>query len=122
MSAAGRRAIAAAQRERWAKMRGESAPPSVAAPEAPKQKRRISQEGMKRIIAATKKRWRLAKAAKAQRAAVKKAAPAAKKAVVKKATAKAPRKTAKKTAPLKKAAAKETAPPAAPAATEAAAQ
>jgi hypothetical protein len=56
-----------AQRLRWAKIRGESEP-SAPVPEPPKPKRRISAEGMKRIIAATKKRWRL------QMAAAKKAA------------------------------------------------
>ena len=56
--------------------RGESVPTEAPAkPEPPTAKRRISEEGMKRIIAATKKRWRLAKAAKAQSAAVKKAGP-----------------------------------------------
>jgi hypothetical protein len=76
-----------AQQRRWAKIRGESEPSTT--PEPSKPKRRISEEGMKRIIAATKKRWRLqkAQAAKAQRAA-KKAAPARKKAAVKKAALK----------------------------------
>src|SRR5690242_772207 len=62
-SAAARRKMALAQKERWAKIRGEGQPPSPANPELPKGKRRISPEGMKRIIAATKKRWRLQKAA-----------------------------------------------------------
>jgi len=66
-SAAVRKRMKEAQQLRWAKIRGESEP---AAPTAPEPKRRISAEGMKRIIAATKKRWRL------QRAAAKKAAPA----------------------------------------------
>ena len=43
---------------------------------SPKPKRRISPEGMKRIIAATKKRWRLQKAA-AKAASAKKVAPKA---------------------------------------------
>jgi len=74
ISAAARRRMALGQRRRWAKIRGasESAPPEPAKP-----KRRISEEGLKRIIAATKKRWRLAKTAKAQ-AVAKKAAPAGK--------------------------------------------
>ena len=60
MSAGARRRIAAAQRARWAKLRGESGPrPAKVA----KPKRRISPEGLKRIIAATKKRWRLQRAA-----------------------------------------------------------
>jgi hypothetical protein len=63
-SAAARKRMREAQQLRWAKIRGESGPAVRAAtPEKPK--RRISEEGMKRIIAATKKRWRLAKAAKA---------------------------------------------------------
>src|ERR1035437_7982591 len=55
-SAASRRKMAMAQKARWAMLRGESEPPAPA--KAPKAKRRISEEGMKRIIAATKKRWR----------------------------------------------------------------
>ena len=75
-----------------------SAPAATSEP--PKSKRRISEEGMKRIVAATKKRWRLAKAAKAQAATAKKAAPArtkatANKAVVKAVTAKPAKKAAK---------------------------
>ena len=77
-SAAARRKMAQSQKLRWAKIRGESEPSAPAAPEAPKPKRRISEEGMKRIIAATKKRWRLQKAKSAT----------AKKAVTRKATAK----------------------------------
>jgi len=49
MSAAGRRRIAAAQRARWAKLKGESA--------APKPKRHISATGKKRIAAASRARW-----------------------------------------------------------------
>lgn len=53
MSKAGRAAIAAAQRKRWADLK--KAP---AAAEAPKQKKRkLSAAGRKAIIAATKKRW-----------------------------------------------------------------
>ncbi len=62
LSAAGRKAIAEAQRKRWA------APKKPLAPEAPaKPKRRLSAAGRKAIIAATKKRWALkrAEAAKA---------------------------------------------------------
>jgi integrase len=62
-SAASRRKMALAQKARWAKIKGEIEPPSPRTPEPPKPKRRISAEGMKRIIAATKKRWRLQKAA-----------------------------------------------------------
>ena len=108
LSAAGRRAIAEAQRKRWAGSKQQSAPPAPAAPEAPKPRRRISEEGMKRIIAATKKRWRLSKAAKVQPAAAKKAAPkkvAAKKAAPKTAAPKKAAPAVKKVA-VKKAAAK----------------
>jgi hypothetical protein len=77
-SAAVRRKMAQSQKRRWAKIRGESEPSTT--PEPTKPKRRISEEGMKRIIAATKKRWRLQKAA--AKAPAKKAAPARKKAVV----------------------------------------
>jgi len=45
----------------------EKAPAKAAAPApATKKKRRISEEGMRRIIAATKKRWALVRAAKAK--------------------------------------------------------
>jgi hypothetical protein len=87
-SAASRRKMAMAQKARWAKLRGESEPSAPA--KAPKAKRRISEEGMKRIIAATKKRWRLQKAA--AKAAAKKSAPARKKAAVKKTAVKTPAK------------------------------
>jgi hypothetical protein len=93
-SAAVRKRMAEAQKARWAKIKGEFEPP---APEAQKTKHHISPEGMKRIIAATKKRWRLQKANAATAATstpVKKAAPA--KAARKSATKKA---AAKKTAP-----------------------
>ena len=79
MSAAGRKAIAEAQRKRWAEAKKATEP---APQEAAKPKRRISKEGMARIIAATKKRWRLQKAA--AKAAARKAAPARKKTAVKK--------------------------------------
>ena len=91
-----------------------SKPPSKAEPEPSRPKRRISKEGMARIIAATKKRWRLAKAAKAE-------PPVTKKAAVKKAVLKAPPAKAAKKAPVKKAA-KRTAPDSGQAATESAAQ
>jgi hypothetical protein len=61
-SAAARRRMKEAQQKRWAKIRGESAPPAPATPEHAKAKRRISDEGMKRIIAATKKRFALKRA------------------------------------------------------------
>ncbi len=75
-SAAVRRKMALAQKARWAKIKGEIEPPTPPAPELSKPKRRISAEGMKRIIAATKKRWRLQKAA-AKAASAKKVAPKA---------------------------------------------
>jgi hypothetical protein len=64
MSAAGRRAIAEAQRKRWATKKAavRSTPEVVAKP-----KRKLSAAGRKAIVAATKKRWALkrAEAAKA---------------------------------------------------------
>src|SRR5262245_60194029 len=51
MSTAARKRIAAAQRKRWAAARKAKIAPDKVAPK----KRRISAEGMKRIIAATKK-------------------------------------------------------------------
>jgi hypothetical protein len=80
--------MALAQKARWARIRGESepsAPAATKAQKAPKAKRQISAEGMKRIIAATKKRWRLAKAAGEAATAKKKAMPVTKKVAVKKA-------------------------------------
>jgi hypothetical protein len=65
MSAAGRKAIAEAQRKRWADKKAAegTAPKAVSKP-----KRKLSAAGRKAIIAATKKRWALkrAEAAKAQ--------------------------------------------------------
>jgi hypothetical protein len=52
ISKAGRAAIAAAQRKRWAESKKHPA-----APEAPKPKRKLSAAGRRAIIAATKKRW-----------------------------------------------------------------
>jgi hypothetical protein len=102
-SAAARKRMREAQQRRWAKIRGESGSPASATAEPGKPKRRISEEGMKRIIAATKKRWRLQKAAAKAKAPVKKAT--VKKAAVKTAPAKAA-----KRAPIKKAVAKKSAP------------
>jgi len=60
MSAAGRRAIAAAQRKRWAAFKESSA-----TPQAPKRaKRKLSPAGRAAIVAALKKRWAAKKAAK----------------------------------------------------------
>jgi hypothetical protein len=71
-SAAARRTMAAAQKARWAKLKGGPEPvePVGPAPEAPKPKRQISPEGMKGIIAATKALWRRQKAAAKGKAAV----------------------------------------------------
>ena len=62
-SAAALRRMREAQRLRWAKIRGESKSAGPATTRATKPKRRISPEGLQRIIAATKKRWRLQRAA-----------------------------------------------------------
>jgi len=97
ISAAARRG----QQARWAKIRREPEPTMPATAEPAKPKRRISEEGMKRIIAATKKRWRLAKAAKAQPATAKKTL--AKRVAVKK-VAKTKSSPAKRTKAAKKAA------------------
>ena len=90
-SAAARKRMAEGQRLRYLKLKGETESvspelptPEPPTPEAPKAKRQISEEGMKKIIAATKKRWRLQRAA-AKSAPAKKAV--SKKATVKKATA-----------------------------------
>jgi hypothetical protein len=84
VSAAVRRRMAQAQKQRWAKIRGESEPPLKANPKASKlkPKRKLSEAGRQAIIAATKKRWALIKAAKAQ------TAPPPKKATRKKTAAK----------------------------------
>jgi len=94
-SAATRRTMKDAQQRRWAKIRGESAPPSQARPEPPKAKRRLSAAGRKAIQEAERKRW-------AKKSA--EAAPARMKGVVKNA---APARAAKKSAPVKKAAVKK---------------
>jgi hypothetical protein len=61
MSAAGRKAIAEAQRKRWASPKGgaEKAPKAKPA----KKKRVLSAEGKANIVAALKKRWAAKKAA-----------------------------------------------------------
>jgi cell division septum initiation protein DivIVA len=64
MSAAGRQAIAEAQRKRWAAAKGEALAPKA----AKKPKRKLSTAGRAAIVAALKKRWA------AKRAASKKAA------------------------------------------------
>jgi hypothetical protein len=65
MSAAGKRAIAEAQRKRWAALKGQ--PEGKAPTPAPaKRKWRLSAAGRAAIIAATKKRWALKRALKPQ--------------------------------------------------------
>ena len=59
MSAAGRKAIAEAQRKRWAAVKGNSVPPQA----ANKRKRKLSAAGRAAIVAALKKRWAQKKAA-----------------------------------------------------------
>jgi len=98
--------MAEAQRARWAAIKGTSTLPEPVTQEAPKKKRQISAEGMKNIIAATKKRWRLQKAAaKAQSAPPTKVA--AKKVAAKRAVNSAPAKAAKKVASIRKTAVKK---------------
>lgn len=55
ISAAGRRAIAEAQKQRWAAKKAASTP--AAGPKAAKPKRKLSPEGRRNIVAALKKRW-----------------------------------------------------------------
>jgi hypothetical protein len=61
-SAEVRKRMREAQQLRWAKIKGESKPSTPVSSEAPKPKRRISEEGRRNIIAATKKRWALKRA------------------------------------------------------------
>jgi hypothetical protein len=81
--------------------------PSKATHEPPKPKRRISEEGMKRIIAATKKRWERVRseAAKAQPASAGKSA--RKTTAVKRAVKAAPAKAVRRAAPFKKTASRK---------------
>ena len=62
MSAAGRRAIGAAARARWAKLRAQKGAKAA----APVKKRRLSAAGRKAIIAAAKARWARIRAAQAK--------------------------------------------------------
>jgi hypothetical protein len=83
-SAAARQRMKEAQQRRWAKIKGESEPPSEPVTlQAAKPKRKLSKAGRAAIVAALKKRWAAKKAA-----AVKTAPTVAKKAVVKKAAVK----------------------------------
>jgi hypothetical protein len=72
MSAAGRKAIAEAQRKRWAasKKAAERSAPQA----APKPKRKLSAAGRAAIVAATKARWDRVRAAKTKPAATKRTA------------------------------------------------
>lgn len=63
MSAAGRARIVAAQKARWAKIKGTKAKPAAKTVSKPA-KRKISAEGLARIKAAQKARWAKVKAAK----------------------------------------------------------
>jgi hypothetical protein len=62
MSAAGRRAIAEAQRRRWAEKKAAAQPTAVPA-ETKKPKRKLSAAGRRAIVAALKKRWAAKRAA-----------------------------------------------------------
>ena len=62
MSAAARRRIGAAQRKRWAAVKGATGTPAKKA--ARKAKRHMSAEGRERIAEATRKRWEAYRAAK----------------------------------------------------------
>jgi hypothetical protein len=96
-SAAARKRMAEAQKLRYAKLKGETLPPSPVTPEAPKVQRKNSPEGMSRIIVATKKRWRRQKAEAAEASTP---TPAKKAAVKKTATKKvAPNKILRAAAP-----------------------
>ena len=76
MSAAGRRAIAEAQRKRWAASRKTTQPPAQTASKGPKPKRKLSRAGRAAIVAALKRRWAAKKAAaRPGPAAAKNAAP-----------------------------------------------
>jgi len=86
-SAAARRRMALAQKERWAKIKGEATPPAPATVEMPKRKRRLSAVGRAAIIAATKKMWAAKRAAQAK-SGMKKATPIRKKGAIKKAAVK----------------------------------
>ncbi len=65
VSAATKAKMAAAQKARWAKLKGNAAPTTTSAP-APKQKRKMSAAGRAAIKAAQKVRWAKVEAAKAK--------------------------------------------------------
>jgi len=76
ISAAGRRRMAAAQKARWAKIRGEAEQSSSAQAVAPRAKRKLSAAGRKAISEATKRRWALKRAEAAKATAPTKKTPA----------------------------------------------
>jgi hypothetical protein len=66
ISAAGRKAMAEAQRKRWAAAKGKSEPKASATPTpkpATRKKRKLSAAGRAAIVAATKKMWAAKRAA-----------------------------------------------------------
>lgn len=63
MSAAGRASVAAAQKARWAKVKGAKPAVKVVVSPSPKKKGGISAEGRARMAAAAKARWAKVKAA-----------------------------------------------------------
>jgi hypothetical protein len=63
ISAAGRKAMAEAQRKRWAAVKGKTPTATPTSKAAPKPKRKLSAAGRAAIIAATKKMWAAKKAA-----------------------------------------------------------
>jgi|ERR1051325_341299 hypothetical protein len=87
ISAAGRRAIAAAQRRRWATVKG-TAESRTKAQKPSKPKRKLSAAGRRAIVAALKKRWAAKRAgtAKSAETAPKKAVTKRTKRAAKKAT------------------------------------
>jgi hypothetical protein len=88
--------MAEGQKKRWASRRAEfQTPESTAGPEPAKPKRKISAAGRRAISEASKRRWALKRAAKAQPAGAKKAA--TQKTVAKKTAKRASAKPAKKT-------------------------
>jgi hypothetical protein len=97
-SAATKKRMAEAQRQRWAKLKGESAP--VSEPEPAPKKRRMSKEGRAAIVAAVRKRWAEKRAAEGTKPATTEKT-ASKRTAVRKTSARV-----KKAAPVKKVAAK----------------
>jgi hypothetical protein len=63
MSAAGRRAIAEAQRKRWAASKGQTEAKALKTVKPAKKKRVLSAAGKANIVAALKRRWAAKKAA-----------------------------------------------------------